>query len=205
MKYEKCKIFMLPTTDKIGSIHKAPETGNLYFGTCSSTYKHYHLYITSCDDIMKSDVCIDIQERILFNAISDFRYLSTGTYRKIIATTNNSLNLPRPSNDFVRKYCESNGKISDILVKYVTDFSCIHFNKVGACRPDCFESCEVFRKTISVPFTAKDNTITILPEKTSWTKNEVIKIVHRYRKYMALRGNCNGKDCDKWLSENLYN
>ena len=39
---------------------------------------------------------------------------------KVIATTNENLNLPNPSNEFIIKFCKNKGNISDILVEYET-------------------------------------------------------------------------------------
>jgi len=82
---------------------------------------------------------------------------------KVVATTDESLGLPRPSNSFLKVYGTVFNKMHNVLVETETVLT----------DPDLSD--EVTRERIKV---APDNTITIRPfvEKT-YTKEEVIKLI----------------------------
>lgn len=74
---------------------------------------------------------------------------------KIIASTDETLNLPRPSKAFIQKYCED-GPINKVNVEYE-------------------ENCH----GVSLPKRAKDNTITIHPVKYQFTREEVTTLISK--------------------------
>lgn len=74
---------------------------------------------------------------------------------KIIASTDEILNLPRPSKAFIQKYCE-NGPIDKVNVEYE-------------------ENC----MGVYLPKRAKDNTITIHPIKYQFTREEVTILISK--------------------------
>lgn len=126
--------------------------------------------------------------------------------KKVIATTDDKLGLPRPSNEFLQKYCELGG-VEDVLIKVEEikgdkGIIAIAFNEFD------------FKMRIS-----SDNTITIkeAPKlsdqivkaiedyKISWSKEEVYKLVLKAWNLGARIGNADYEPCifDKWVEENL--
>src|SRR5690606_18946949 len=106
-----------------------------------------HLYILSNEEIKEGDWCIlDLgifnkpvkvisvrEDNPIFKVKIDGGIARLEKLRKIIATTDSSLNeqdrfngksweklLPRPSNEFLKKYCELGG-IDEVLVEYEED------------------------------------------------------------------------------------
>lgn len=129
--YKECMVIMLPTTQET-NITKSITSGYLYHSSTLEKarlhFKHegatyQHLYIVSSEKI-KEGWIIGLDDKI--------HYVNeAGTYPKvIIASTDSSIIyikgtkigeqdlLPRPSDDFIKKYCELNGDIKDVLVEY---------------------------------------------------------------------------------------
>lgn len=75
--------------------------------------------------------------------------------KKIIASTDETLNLPRPSKAFIQRYCED-GPIDKVNVEYE-------------------ENCH----GVYLPKRAKDNTITIHPVKYQFSREEVTTLVSK--------------------------
>ena len=78
-----------------------------------SNYEPQHLYFTSDEDIKIDDWVTD--------GYSVWQWKDNSSLlgrRKIIASTNESLGLPSPSQAFIQKYCEQGG-INKVLVEYV--------------------------------------------------------------------------------------
>ena len=147
-----------------------------------------------------------------FLVATDTEKYSFDTYKckKIIATTDPSLvisefshysqdlmkvavyknrSLPRPSDSFIKKYCELGG-IDEVLVEYEEVKSEYNY-------PGWFRLKE-----------APDNTITIKPIKNSWNKEEVINKIKKFNdEAMLIAGIVtkvlNQDSLDKWIEENL--
>ena len=49
--------------------------------------------------------------------------------KKIIASTDSSLNLPKLSNDFIKKYCEVGG-IDEIMIEYETGYTQQQYSEI---------------------------------------------------------------------------
>lgn len=112
------------------------------------------------------------------------KIINNGRSRKIIATTDESLgytdhrispvpnfcNLARPSDSFIKKYCNKGG-IDEILVEYKCP-QCSEWGYINSCRNNCNQ------KFIELKV-ALDNTITIRPIKNSWNSEEVEAIARK--------------------------
>ena len=189
-------VVMLPTEKATNIIN---DRGNLEFipnkqiaSTINSTVKGFHLYFLSDDEIKEICWCYDTinKEIVLFQgALPKYHYRG---YKKIIATTNTDLdklcgcgnncgakpsNLPRPSNEFLKKFCELGG-IDKVLVEYEVDtiksactcedsestsncpFS--YYDGTDECCRKRFPNGEYWDKTYKLKV-APDNTITIYP------------------------------------------
>lgn len=172
MKYEKCKIILVETTEKYGTL-KVGSSGKMYpCHVCCGTsfdFKFYHMMICSYEPAFNSDIKVYDKE--------------SNKLLKVIATTNENLNLPRPSNEFIIKFCKNKGNISDILVEYETlkrvesstnyeldDIINEDGEKIASI--DRFE----FFKLTTLKI-AKDNTITIRKIKSEFTREEVLTLL----------------------------
>lgn len=133
MKYVKSKIVMLPTKDgsKIGKV-KQPINHLIYNKDYinSELVENQHLHFLSNEEIKEGDWLLadgynNMHPKHLGIAKADkeqLRAILQGfTAKKIIATTDESLNLPRPSNEFLKKYCELGG-IDEVVVEYVEEY-----------------------------------------------------------------------------------
>jgi hypothetical protein len=151
----------------------------------NSNVKNMNLYIITDDEIKESEFGVNLSSGSLFKVLKvrnegyDVEWITGGNIgnniefnsiaepKKIIATTNTSLNeesrfngkawenlLPQPSKSFINKFIEEYNKgniITDILVEYNDIYS------------DLFE----------LKVNPKDNTITIKKIKNSWNRKEV--------------------------------
>ena len=107
--------------------------------------KPQHLYFLSDEKIKDNDVYL--QKGKLFVAHSNFVMLNKDPETfKVIASTDSTFNSPRPSNEFLKKFCEVGG-IDEVLVEY-----------------DCDHN-QMPNKVIDVLKVAPDNTISIYPIK----------------------------------------
>jgi len=114
-------------------------------------------------------------------------YLLKGC-KKIIATTDKSLNLPEPSQAFIEKYIEEYNKgniITNVMVEYGIDI-------VG-------KSYDMYdEKAVKV----KSNTITIKKVKDSWNREEVEALCKKAFTHYHNTNMTNGH-FEIWIEENL--
>lgn len=134
---------MLPTNEKANknTIFKSPLNGNIFIAESNKhvedcitfSYEAQHLYILSDDEIKVDDYMIKLgigvnkalfleQSAGVFDGYMHHKN-SEGNdyywkYKKVIASTDPSLNLPSPSKTFIQKYCDKGG-IDEIMVEYV--------------------------------------------------------------------------------------
>lgn len=116
--------------------------------------------------------------------------------KKIIATTDSSLNLPQPSQQFIEKYIESYNKdeiITNVLVEYDnlwTGYETVYDEEFGDCQEKAYES---FIKTNS-----KNNTITIKKVKDNWNREEIFALITTFN-----NAKVDASNVVKWIEENL--
>lgn len=230
METKRIKVVMLPTEENNTPTIKY--ASNLGYSLCKKSYtaaefrqvgfECYDLYFLSDDEIKEGDWCIHTSYNksilIKIKYIEDKgKHIMTecgkncwGDYcKKIIATTDKSLELPQPSQAFIKKYCKLGG-IDKVLVKYdcissvgltVVDFSKEPIENVLNTPCECIE----WRLK-----TDSHNTITIHPIKDSWSEAEVIKLISKVlhdakeADYYNMPGfREKAKFQDDWTKENL--
>ena len=130
-----------------------------------STLQFWNLYIISDDEIKENNTHFynphSGQLHISGNH-TDYIAINKNGCKKIIATTDVSLGLPQPSEQFIQKYIEEYNKgniITDVLVEYE-----YLLNDMGVIPYWCLK------------INPKDNTITIRKVKENYTKEEVISL-----------------------------
>jgi hypothetical protein len=229
--YQKCECIMLPTENP-SSLFINTDTNLLeyyYNGNRQYFHKWQHLYILSSEEIKEGDwymYChfgewiISNSRETLKNKTNTLENLNKDNYfKKIIATTDfelktpdsgmkagyymkDSTPLPRPSDDFIKAFVNAQGKIDKVLVEY-EGYGFKRFNLEGKPRRAGYQ--------LKI---APDNTITIKPlqeEKTSWNREEVIKLLNKYGNYVALNMEARDNGCyfngditeKEWIEENF--
>lgn len=157
-----------------------------------------HIYITSDEEIKEGDwyYCkgartdahglVQATKRIIEIGVND-----NEEFKKVIATTDSSLDLPQPSKQFIQKYIEEynkGNKIGKVLVEYSE--TCINCTTEG-------ENCS----TLKID---SHNCITIKPIKDSYTREEVATLIRRC--FGGVEGKYEVKEpllINKWIEENL--
>ena len=125
-------------------------------------------------------------------------YLKTETrYREVLATTDESLNLPQPSQQFIEKFVEEYNRgniITDVLVEYELISNEEYFG--NTVNPD--DDVPYFDERLKINH--KDSTITIKKVKDSWNREEVENLI-----YTAMKDRCYTTIAEwkKWIEENL--
>ena len=170
--FKKAKVVRLSATND-SNIYLKPQDGHLVI-VINTKVKRYvtslnfpkqHLYIISDDEIKEGDWKYDTK----LNMVIQHRSYTDGC-KKIIATTDSSLGLPYPSQQFIQKYIEEYNKgnvITDVLVEYeylLDDMVVLPYWKLKV--------------------NAKDNTITIKKLKEIYTKEEVCQILEKYTSFI---------------------
>ena len=168
-------------------------------------FKHQHLYIISDDEIKLFDWVYNNKENIVEQITSKTQLIfvleenkENQTFKKIIATTDASLGLPQPSQQFIEKYIEEYNKgnvITDVLVEYQTKLEWTYSHSGNRIQ----EESNPFLK-----INHKDNTITIKKVKDSWNREEVIILLEKAlaeskEQYSLL----DRVGINKWIEENL--
>lgn len=159
---KECKVVMLPSKTSKVIINKMLETA--------------HLYIVSNEEINPSDWFINTLQYeegyYRVHLYEESTFYRPDIHKKVIASTDNALALPRPSNEFIDAYCKAGG-FDEVLVEY--DEVC--YKGPGGCL--CSSNrCEKLSTELKV---APDNTITIhkVQAKDSYTKEEVIELMDK--------------------------
>ena len=130
-----------------------------------------HLYITSDEEIKENSLVLLPNNTIhRMNASDMISYLDSQSKvtKRIIATTQPFMNLPKPSQQFIEKYIEEYNKgnvITDVLVEYNYELSCDE-DEQGNLIPELY-----------LRVNPKDNTITIKKVKDSYSREEVEKLI----------------------------
>lgn len=165
MKKMKYKVIMLATDNAEAPIRLGVNFHKNIPGKFRGTY--FHLYFTSNEEIKVGDYVIpnslsgystatkiNTNDTIEFyneiSTLGGFDYI--GKIKKIVATTDSSLNLPSIPQSFIEEYVAANGKIEEV------------------------EMANDFGKLQPVVANYQNNVIISQPKKT-WTRDEVIVLL----------------------------
>jgi hypothetical protein len=170
--YQECKVILLPTES--GSNISMDAYGKMYFGNYpENTPFNQHLYITSNEEIKKSDWYYNERRKTVEQGNFMINTCELIFCKKIIATTDTSLGLPQPSKSFIQAYIKAyneNKPITKVLVEMESAFNI----------PTIYDY-----KQIKVN---SSNEITIKKIKDSYTREEVInkclKMQYEYPKFV---------------------
>jgi hypothetical protein len=206
--FKRSKVVMLPTNEKATEIGMYKDTKRLVYnqrGKDIPRGEMQHLYILSDDEIKTGDWYITLTNDIC-KCGNKTNFTPKG--KKLIATTDESLSLPKPSQAFIEKYVKkyNEGKpITDVLVEY--EKLALYGTVLLPCSPHNNESnsdMSIYSDYLKV---SSDNTITIKKVKDSWNRDEVETLLYevislwRHPHDSALY---KSKDyLGKWIEKNL--
>ena len=213
--FKKTKVVMLSTNEpsKIGnlatyqkrSLSKVIKEG---VNPKDSTVQFWNLYIISDDEIKENNTHFynphSGQLHISGNH-TDYIAINKNGCKKIIATTDVSLGLPQPSQQFIQKYIEEYNKgnvITNVLVEYELISNEEYFG--NTVNPD--DDVPYFDERLKINH--KDNTITIKKVKDSYSREEVIEFGNKVKEYCKDGWKPDSLhrvffEWNKWIEENL--
>lgn len=228
MSFINANVVMLPTNQKTNGMICKDITGQDKIIAIKTKYlmEHedyigHHLYIISDDEIKEGDWVYENnlnQETQIYqiynrnNELGFFRFRNVwislnrkqNSAKKIIATTDNSLELPQPPQQFIEEFIEEYNQeniITDVLVEYENKFD----GKEYVDELDAYGYDKV--KSI-LKINRKDNNITIKIAKDSWSREEVIEFANKVKEYCENGWKSDSLhrvffEWDKWVEENL--
>jgi len=177
--FKSAKVVLLPTNQKvencgIGIDRKTdkgyPMTrkymGNKYFDTDDGSPEHnsvfpYHLYFVT-EDLAKEG-CVGYNETYSL-VLVDENYNRFSKAYEIVATTDPTLSLPKPSTGFIEKFCEAND-IDTVKIEYILQ----HDLQIN-----------IREKELSYIPKVKDGVITIRPVKLTWSTSEIKNLLEKF-------------------------
>lgn len=194
--YKKLKVVMLATQDTTAPIGIDDNSGKLFkFEPNEALWGYQHLYLLSDDEIKENDWFYADEftkpEQAKYFEGSLLNGFIKSEYRKIVASTDESLNVARILNDFIEKYVNAynaNKPIESIDIEY--DVKTVQVYPKSGRDAGGFEKYE----TQEVLKTDKNNRVIIKTEKETWTIENLRKLAVYFK---AIGGN--EKD-NCWLS-----
>lgn len=154
-----------------------------------TTFRNQHLYICSDDNIKEEDYFYDMVKVRKCKGISmEYIDFEDGGFcsrpsicKKIIATTDKSLNLPEIPEQFLKEFCKKNG-IWEVEVEYEYYKKCMECNteydiSVNECNKT--HNCDEQSIFIFDRLKLNNNTINIKTIKQTWTRDEVEQLLHK--------------------------
>lgn len=210
MKNVLAKVVMLATekaTDHC--ITKSMTSGKLFYNSTEKFARLHsttegaiihHLFFTTDEEIKDGDwaFCYDVHnsnplhlKKQYINPVRKHTGGNCSACKKIVSSTDDSLGLPRPSNEFLKAYCEQGG-IDEVFIQYTRKKLKQGYGIIGW----------YDEPTIRI---APDNTITIHPvkQKESWSRDEVINKLHQLLEEIPVKGYYSKSEFDNWLKQNL--
>jgi hypothetical protein len=157
----------------------------------SAGYTTNYLYFGVKEKIVKGDWYINEETNELIYSEYDYDRYYEG-FLKIVVSTDPELGLPRPSKEFMKKYCNEGG-IERVLLQYV-GVSSID-GKINR-----FEL-----------FVEKDNTVGIYPIRKEYKTSETVKLLSKIlydsvnSSYVGMNLKEKAEFLSDWLDYNLHN
>ena len=186
MEVKRVKVIMLPTTQASdifkyrlkpdNKVHIAyhPKAQHKYWEKDKDV--NQHLYFTSNEEIKEGDWYMFMEDSLkgqFEKAKKVESQIPFHNCKKIIASTDKSLDLPKPSEAFIVKYCELGG-IDEVDVEYINQVMgyCANCTGTEYVKCDCIDGKRIHNITPKLNVD-NHNTITIHSIKDSWSREEV--------------------------------
>ena len=207
--WKKCKVVMLATDKRdntksmlwLGRISNRLRYNANGTSWIDSSVLIQHLYILSDDEIKEGDWILTSANKVVI-ALNIHEKLPNDA-KKVIATTDSSLRIlkshaihevgdvikvPLIPQSFIEKYVSEynkGNKIEEVMVEYEDELT---------------PNRQLSSKN-RIPKINPDNTINIKSIKDSWTREEIIKIIHKFNYSYSCSKTI--KSVDNWIENNL--
>lgn len=201
-QFKRVKVVMLPTKNRSGLgyshiYNKLMWCNEQFFKDFEGIL--YHLYIISDDEIKEGVSILNTKTGKIEKELGkdEVKLFWEKEWKVIISSTDKSLGLPQPSQQFIEKFIECYNKgeiITDVLVEYENNKT-NNFNYPN-------KSNKEFIDNWNLKINPKDNTITIKKLKDSWNREEVIQKLKMLDKHVK-QYNHYFKGIDDFIEENL--
>ena len=205
---------------KVKVVMLATEKSKIYrhdegFLWCSTTLEYkktthaspQHLYFLSNEEIQVGDYYCAIGMRTDKHGINlcDTERLKeicntmSFTTKKVVATTDTSLNLPLIPQEFIQEYVESNGNIDEVFV----EFKIVADDFINGKETEGRGT--IWKNELAISKVKDTWNYIIIQSKESWTKDELIKYCKdAFNAGYEFRSNVNSiVTFEKWLAQNL--
>lgn len=211
---KRCKVIRLETKGEAVIYSRPGHTEGEMLGhldnpqiasTINSGCKGYHLYILSDEEIKEGDWVHHTLDKVvkytqeLWN-IKDCKKIIAATDLLRITVKDNfggneAQHLPKPSNEFLQKYCELGGNIKEVEVEYEE-----YPNKIASSS----NGEGLINGTKQYIKVTPDNTVTTHLPKDNWSREEVIKLLTK----LDLENGYSAEDpvdfdLNSWIKDNL--
>ena len=187
--FKRAKTILLSTDDKT-NIEKFKDDTIHYISSQLNNHlfwKYQHLYFITDDEIKENDWYINSINTLSKAKLSNLEVSRKNCF-KIIASTDKSLNLPKPSQSFIKKYCEKGG-IDEVLIELNTCKICNYPTLLNGCDDECIPQIKV----------DKNNEITIKAIKDSFSKDDLENAYFHGCKHTVEKN----PDFNKWFNNNF--
>ena len=214
MKFKTHKVIMFSTENESNKLRLVLHGSKLGL-TYNNQIKFHveekvkHLYILSDDEIKEEDYVVlgdgKTLKRMYTKDVLDWANSYSSATKKIIASTDTSLGLPSPSEDFILKFIaeyNKNTPITEVMVEYEEEY----FYTVG----DAYwQKCDVITYSAKstevntfvkseLKLKVKNNTIIL--KKDTFTREEVLKLLLIYEGQCILKGPNNTPSAQEFLN-----
>lgn len=192
--WKNCKVVLLPTNEEavicgVKELHYRGEHPQI------DSLQNQHLYVTSDEEIKEYERFLNSRNEL---CVGRSNYAHPKCDRKIIATTDKSLDLPQLSQQFIEKYIEEYNKgnvITEVMVEYIEKIHNLHSGANAQWEEEILK------------VNSKENTITIKKVKDSWNREEHSKSLSDLGRDLSRKFNLPFEDSFKftmkWIEENL--
>lgn len=169
---------------------------------------YQNIYILSDEEIKDNDYITDGIKviRAIPKIINSQGLVNKRNWKKIIATTDTSLQLPNLPTQFIEQYITAynNGKpITEVMVEY--ELLCTNCGESNCDKLQCRDNKDVYYLLIN-----PDNTINTKSIKESWSREEVIKLISNFANsednldlYDGYYRGCQNEAVNNWIKSNL--
>lgn len=195
-QFKRAKVVMLPTNEK-AKLHLNKNNELFYeLGLYSKDNRSYgsnqHIHVLSNEENEENEVIKEGEWCYHLASKEIVQYpkggFPKGHSKKVLASTDKSLCLPRPSQAFIARYIKEYNKdnvITDVLVECEKSFSkteCSNCNGTGYLESEdfmkprcsyCNEKVGTIKEMLETKIDPKDNTITIKKLKDTWNEEEL--------------------------------
>lgn len=208
-KLECRSVWQYDETKQLSDTVVVYTTLNGSFMDAPSSFKSQHIYLTTGEEIKEGDWYINsANKKDYINRSGNTRF--DGLYtdcRKIVSTTDTSLwehddtvpypktrpALPQIPQDFLKEYCEADGKIDEVDI----EITCLYGDNCPS--KGAYDKQHLCNLGIKLD---SSNCVIISKSKDSWSREEVEDLLHSFSTVLQVKGFGTKLERD-WIEDNL--